>query len=339
MKLKHVWTALVMLLAVAFIPRIATAEMPASQPSQRVDFITMGDWGTGGAGQKEVAAKMAAYNKKLANPINAALLLGDNFYMSLPGGVKDQAWQNVFEKMYPADQLPFPFYVALGNHDYQDKKDQIELQYAKLHPDSRWKLPARWYRIDLPVEKPLVTVLMLDSDKDQLKELMWNEEKKWIETELAKPRGTWTILCAHHPLFSNGGHGDNPVLQKEWGPLLEKYKVDFYFCGHDHDLQHLQIPNWYTTFVLAGGGGADLKVLRHDDRGPFSRLVHGFAHVQITPDQITVRYVTTEDEITHEFTRKKSGEVEVKINGGNDPAIINPLRALEGITPSKPDDK
>jgi len=192
-------------------------------------------------------------------------------------------------------------------------------------------LPARWYRIDVPAENPEVTVLMLDSDKDPLSKDQWEEQKKWMDTELAKPRGTWTVCCAHHPLFSNGGHGDNGVLQQEWGPLFVKYNVDFFVCGHDHDLQHLQIPRWFTSFLLVGGGGADTKLMRHDDRGPLSRLTHGFANLSFEGNTATVRYINDEGKTLHLFTRDKSGKVTVQIEGGEDKAAPNPLRALEGF--------
>jgi hypothetical protein len=264
------------------------------------------------------------------------LLVGDNFYMKIPKGVDDPVWQNVFEKMYDPTVLNFPFYVALGNHDYQDNKDTIELTYARLHPDSRWKLPARWYRVDFPREHPLVTAIMLDSDKDPLGKDRWDEQTRWLESELAKPRGTWTLCCAHHPLFSNGGHGDNGVLQNDWGKLFVKYNVDFYVCGHDHDLQHLQIPNWFTSFVLVGGGGADTKLMRHDDRGPMSRLTHGFGHFAFSPDVVTVSYINEAGQLLHQFTRDKSGKVTVQVEGGEDKAAVNPLKALEGFGGYKP---
>ena len=59
------------------------------------------------------------------------------------------------------------------------------------------------------------------------------------------------MCCAHHTMLSNGVHGDNGVLQKEWGALFKKYKVDFYLCGHDHDVQHLEVKDWPMSFVLA----------------------------------------------------------------------------------------
>ena len=303
----------------------------ATQPARRVDLLAMGDWGTNGKNQKAVAVAMTGYAKAAPRPFDAMLLVGDNFYMKLPGGVNDPIWQSAFEQMYDPAVLNFPFYAVLGNHDYRDGKDAIELSYSQLNPTSRWKLPARWYRVDFPADHPLVTALMLDSDKDSLSGDQWAAEKKFLADELTKPRGTWTLCCAHHPLFSNGGHGDNGVLQNEWGPLLVKHAVDFYVCGHDHDLQHLQIPNWPTTFLLVGGGGADVKLMRHDDRGPLSRLTHGFAHLDFTPDLATVKYVTETGQTLHQFTRDKAGKITIQVEGGEDKAAPNPLRALEGF--------
>ncbi|HSV16372.1 MAG TPA: metallophosphoesterase [Tepidisphaeraceae bacterium] len=315
----------------------AGAPAPATQAlAGEVNQLSMGDWGTDGRGQQAVARAMADYVERTNKNVSGMLLVGDNFYMKLPGGVNDPMWQSAFERMYDPARLNFPFFAALGNHDYQFGKDVIELDYAKTHPASRWKLPARWYRVDIPVDHPLVTVLMLDSDKDPLGPAQWAEQRAWLEAELGKPRGTWTMCCAHHPLFSNGGHGDNGVLQNDWGSLFVKYKVDFYVCGHDHDLQHLQIPNWFTSFVLVGGGGQDTKLMRHDDRGPMSRLTHGFAHFEITPESAVVRYVNDEGKVIHQFTRDKGGRVTVQIEGGHDKAAGNPLRALEGFGGFKP---
>jgi hypothetical protein len=304
---------------------------PIAATSRQVDLLAMGDWGTNGDNQRLVAKALSDFAKARTRPVDGMLLVGDNFYMKLPGGINDPMWQSAFERMYDPSVLKFPFYAVLGNHDYQDGKDAIELGYAKANPQSRFKLPDRWYRVDFPADHPLVTTLMLDSDKDSMPKESWQAEKKWLADELAKPRGTWTLCCAHHPLFSNGGHGDNGVLQNEWGRLFCQYNVDFYICGHDHDLQHLQIPKWFTSFVLVGGGGADVKLMRHDDRGPLSRLTHGFGSLSFTDKQAVVTYINAEGKTLHQFTRTKDGTVTVQISGGQDKAAPDPLRALEGF--------
>src|SRR5688500_4076530 len=227
-----------------------------------VNLLAMGDWGNGGRQQRVVAAAMRDYVRSSEQDFDGILLCGDNFYVKLRG-VDDPQWRTLFEEMYDKDVLDFPFYAALGNHDYENGKDVIELEYARRNPESRWKMPSRWYRIDFPKDDPLVTVFMLDSDKDLLRRELWHAQNQWLRDQLrAGGLGKWVICAAHHPLFSNGDHGDIGALQKTWGALFEEHGVDFYVCGHDHDLQHLQVPGWETSFVLAGGGGADRKSTR-----------------------------------------------------------------------------
>src|SRR6266446_1862090 len=146
--------------------------MPVSQ--NEVNIIIMGDWGNSKETQKKTATTMASYVEKTGRGFNATLLAGDNFYVKL-SGVQDYQWQSLFEDMYDAKKLAMPFYVALGNHDYEQNKAQIERDYARKNPDSRWKYPGKWYRLDFPAKpaKPLLSVLMLDSNKPKLSKEEW----------------------------------------------------------------------------------------------------------------------------------------------------------------------
>lgn len=305
---------------------------PMTQPAARADFLAMGDWGEGVPAQKAVARELADYAAAQHVRFTGMLLAGDNFYVKLPGGVNDPVWQNLFEKMYDPVRLNFPFYVSLGNHDYDNGKDLIELAYARQHPESRWKLPARYYRVDLPAENPLVTVIMLDSNKQVIDQLHWNLQTRWLEAELAQPRKTaWVICCAHHPLFSNGAAGNNGVLQRDWGTLFNKYHVDFYLCGHEHNLQHLEVPGWYCSFVMCGGGGAHAHPMLHDNLTPFSRTVYGFVHFELTPDVATVSYIGTDGKPVHVFQRTRTGAVRTLLTTPSDKPVDKPLELIQGL--------
>ena len=70
---------------------------------------------------------------------DALLMLGDNWYGPLPGGVKDERWKTQFEEMYPKSVFDCPAYAILGNHDYQrmpESKVDAELEYAKAGRDA-----------------------------------------------------------------------------------------------------------------------------------------------------------------------------------------------------------
>src|SRR4029079_2294958 len=75
--------------------------------------------------------------------------VGDNIHRSAAASADDVAFQTVFEQPYK--KLDFPFYVALGNHDYGNDgagtdfpKAQNEVEYTAK--SQKWKLPAKSYR-------------------------------------------------------------------------------------------------------------------------------------------------------------------------------------------------
>src|SRR5687768_15477554 len=101
--------------------------------SEQIDLLAFGDWsyGKSTSNQRSVAEQMERYSQKQGEQFEAALLLGDNFYREMPGGVKDKRWQIDFEEMYDPDIFQMPFYGALGNHDYEKDKVKMQFRYAR----------------------------------------------------------------------------------------------------------------------------------------------------------------------------------------------------------------
>ena len=276
-----------------------------------VHLLALGDWGANTPAQAAVAAAMKNYVERHQIIPDAVLLLGDNFYVDLDG-VNDEDWKQLFERMYDPRRLAAPFYAVLGNHDYDDNRAQVELDYAKKNPESRFKLPHFWYRVDLPRNDPLVTLIALDSNANKHSKEQWAAQTRWLERELSKPRtARWTICFAHRPLFSDSEHGDDENLQKVWGPAFKKHRVDFYLAGHDHALEHLQIPDWPTSFVVSGGGGYETYEIERQDRAKFARGEHGFVHLLFTTDRARVSFVDKTGRTPHIFERNRRGDVKI----------------------------
>jgi hypothetical protein len=322
--------ALVVIASIAILlatARPLRADGPATHPALggHVTLFAMGDWGEDTAGQRKVAGAMAARANETTDRPAAVILCGDNFYFRLKG-VDDPRWQSLFERMYDRVWLNVPFFACLGNHDYDGDNLRIELEYTRQHPQSRFKLPGAWYRRDIPPDAPLVTLIVLDSNRDNQSELQWSRQIVWLKEQLAGPRAPWTICCAHHPMFSNGYVFFNGILQRDWGKLFEQGHVDFYLTGHEHNLQHLEIPGWNESFLIAGGGGAHQHPLFRADRG-FSREDFGFVEFQIEPDRARVRFVDADGKILHEFERSKAGKVRVIETTPNSPPQKNALQA------------
>ncbi len=291
-------------------------------------LLSIGDFGTGGADQTAVAKAMQAFVGKTAIKTEGVWLLGDNFYSAVKGGftLESPRWQAGIEAMYPATVFPGPLWAVLGNHDYHDNEggEQVQLAYAKKL-GARWKMPAKWYRFELgnPLQ-PLVTFLCLDSNlptvsngkdkktgkpKRHLTEQEATEQLAWFKAELAKPRAPFTIVVAHHPLYTNGSHGDTKPLIEQWGSLLQEHKVHAYICGHDHDLQHLELEGQFTSFVLSGGGGAKPRPMKVTHKVPFGKPALGFTHLQIQADTLTFTHHGVDGAVLHRFSKKQDGSV------------------------------
>jgi hypothetical protein len=308
-------------LAAAGNARHAFASVP--DPAAR-HFLMVGDWGKDGehAGQGRVAAAMVDYAQTNKLHTDALLMLGDTWYGPLPGGVDDPRWQTQFEQMYPKSAFACPAYSVMGNHDYQRmpanvSKREAELAYAR-RGRSRWTQPALWYTYNLPHIK----VIALDSNvpmghKDNGVDFTLTREEQatqlaWFKAELAKPNPLpFLVVIGHHPVFSNGPHGDHKVLIAEWEPLLREHNVHLYLAGHDHDLQHLEFEGHPTSFVSSGAGGADLYDLKipEDKRGPYAKKVYGFTHLEATADKLTLRHLDADGNVVHGFVKSKEGLV------------------------------
>ena len=298
--------------------RSLAAQTPAAPGAGGMHLLAFGDFGTGNDAQAAVAAQMAAFAGKLGAPLTGVLALGDNFYKALTPG----RMQSDFEAMYPVRDLPCPFYAILGNHDYGPdydsgqgpQKAQMQLDYARDNPTSRWKLPSKWYALELPdAAHPLVKIIFLDSNfaEPVLTPQEKLDQQRFLEAELARPtRAPWTWIVGHHPLFSDGPHGDNVGLIKRWGPYFADSAVSMYLCGHDHTLQHLEVPEYKASFVVSGGGGAPLHDLKQADRG-FAEKILGFNHLHVTPEAVDVQYIDSEGRRLHAFRRTRDGKVAV----------------------------
>ena len=294
--------------ALAVNLRPAGAAAPAVV-GDALHLLAIGDFGTTGKLQHAVAGAMTGFLRRTAVPLHALLLLGDNFYGPAQDGfsVDSQRWRTTFEDVYPREVFDCPCHVVLGNHDYSDNRggEQVQLAYAR-RGGTRWTLPAKWYRLDLGGDPARLTLLALDSNLRTGEEA--DRQRNWLLTALRGPRAALTMVVAHHPLYSNGSHGDSEPLVESWGPLLEEHGVHAYLCGHDHDLQHLELEGLRTSFVISGGGGARTRRLRTTDRAmPFGRDVYGFTHVQVLPDRLVFAHHGIEGELLHRFEKRADG--------------------------------
>ena len=273
----------------------AADKSPSSAGGLR--FLVFGDWGRNGEqDQTEVAFQMA----RAAKDISAQFVIsvGDNFYNEGVASVTDSQWQTSFENVYHDSALQIPWQVILGNHDYYGNCD-AQIEYSKTHP--RWNMPARYFvpthRIDDSTTADffyLDTTPMIKSYAHQ-KKIGPNiatqnvaEQLAWFEGALVTSKAKWKVVFGHHPIYSGGKHSDTADLIEQVLPLLHKYKVQAWFNGHDHDLQHLADDKMN---FFCSGAGSQVSLTKRIQQSKFLEACPGFVAAVLHPHQMEIRMI------------------------------------------------
>ncbi|WP_281645379.1 metallophosphoesterase [Parendozoicomonas sp. Alg238-R29] len=301
------------------LPALLIAGLVSSAlQAQSLTFVAVGDTGTGEEKQYKVAAAMAEVCETRSCAF--ALGLGDNIYENGAESADDSEFIDKFEMPY--QELDFPFYMALGNHDNSHfntgdgldnfKGDfQVDYHYREDRLSDKWKMPARYYHFSMPEssDKPLADFLALDSNPIA-GGLDWNHQfwrspytkthRRWIRDTLTASEGTWKIAFSHHPYISNGRHGNAgkydglPGQGKTWKTLIEDKlceKVDLMISGHDHDLQWLApTEDCEKTSFIVSGAGAKTRGLTNPNRNEAwyqAGDVLGFFLITLNDTQLT----------------------------------------------------
>ncbi len=286
------------------VPRPAWPQPPSPDA---LHLFCLGDWGThADVHQTAVARALQEYARAQAITPQALVLLGDNFYGHL-AGTDSPRWKAEFEDMYPASAFPGPCYAILGNHDYDDQPggEEFQLAYAR-RPDTRWKMPGLWYRVELPARNPVVTLLCTNTHFAKLSPAEITTQHAWLEKELAAPRtNPWLIVCGHHPIMScRERHIDGRLAL--WRKLFETHGVHAYLSGHEHDLQHLRAVGTFTDCLISGGGGRQLHPVNANSETQFARESFGFLHLALGTSGMNATFVGDDAAQLYSFERKIS---------------------------------
>lgn len=187
----------------------------------------------------------------------------------------------------------------MGNHDhYGNATAQVE--YTKH--SKNWVFPSFNYTVDIKTKsgEDLMSILMLDTvllcgnsgfdwevDKQpkfrSLKEkILSNAYLDAVEEELKRVSSTdvpYILVAGHFPVWSIAEHGPTQCLQNTLRPLLHKYQVSAYFCGHDHNLQYLSDTYLDHTveYIVSGAANFVQNSTDHIDNVPEKSLKYFWA--------------------------------------------------------------
>jgi len=290
-----------------------TSSLVAATSPEPLHFLALGDWGWADPGlerefpvvrryatlQRSVATAMAHYAE--SEKIQGIISVGDNFYPNGVTSVQDPRWVNSFEKVYEAKSLQVPWYVALGNHDFETNY-QAQIDYTAVSK-GHWVMPARYFSRDFP-EANLHLIVIDNCSLSPTWGVNYGtaagqefaqKEWAWLEAELAKP-ARWKIVVGHVPVRSHGLHGEDEAFSPRAAALFQKYGVQLYLNGHDH---HAEVVRDHGVTYVTCGNSADLYPVLSTKDSDFIGTYAGFTAFKIYPDRLELKLVDTAGQVRY----------------------------------------
>ncbi len=246
-------------------------------------FAAIADTGSSTANQYAVGRAMTSYHQK--NPFNLVLMVGDNIYNN--GEIAKI--KEAFETPY-ADLLKqgVKFYAALGNHDVRTANGDREVEYPQFNMGGQHYYTHEHEGVKFFVLETSSIVDPASTDRAQ--------QLAWLDRELAASKARWNIVYGHHNIYSAGVYKVDATMRRDITPILKKHQVKLWINGHDHNYQRSK-PIDGTTYLVCGGGGANLYPVKPQSWTAFAQSIHSFGIVEVYQDQIILTGIDSKGEI------------------------------------------
>ena len=228
-------------------------------------FLIFGDSGQGTPAQRAMASVMGQLN------FSFAIVVGDVIY--------DGGYETEFDPHYFAPYKGlidhFPFFPVVGNHDLvADRGETFKQNF--FHPQGNLYYDFHWG------DTHFIALNSTYSDDPA--------QRAWLDQTLAGSTARWKIVYFHHPPYNSGIYGNNPYVQQDFVPILEKYHVDVVFTGHAHDYERTFPINQITYFVTGGGGGG-LTPVGKSDFTAYAESRYHLLLAEMTADTLTIKAI------------------------------------------------
>ena len=282
----------------------------------KLNILAFGDAGKASKAQYMIGEQMFQTCKR--EGCDFALSLGDNIYPRGVKNIRDKKFQTAFELPYKRFSLEneMDFWMALGNHDWAGNTSaQINYSfYSKL-----WRMPNRYFSV--PYLPNWLHIYVLDTDRtynskwyslSKERSFLRNFKKQLNEARkhLCHKPG-WKILAGHHPIYSTGRKKNKKKekrLRRAMQALMDDCKVDLYLSGHEHHLEHIETPTFYSIISGSAAEFRDTPERRIEDdqvKSIFRATQLGFVRLEVLPLEIKIFYYDSNGEVIYSFSRYK----------------------------------
>jgi acid phosphatase type 7 len=201
------------------------------------------------------------------------LATGDLTYANEHGPDAWDLWANDLMRRYGTWA---PLMPTMGNHEYMEGDNILNYKGRFALPEQKGDNvpPGRALGDYYSFDYGSVHVVALPERYVNMKPD--SDFRRWLEQDLRaacrNPAIRWRVAFNHRPFYSTGRrHGSDWTYQNYVAPVLERYRVDLVFSGHEHTYERsLQmrdgkpvtrnLSRWRkgvgTAYIVTGGGGA-----------------------------------------------------------------------------------
>ncbi|MFG3281694.1 discoidin domain-containing protein [Streptomyces sp. NPDC048111] len=247
----------------------------------------------------DIAAQCTASDSSCAHPKTAALAqkIDPRFYVTMGDNQYDDAriadYRAYYDKtwgVFKAKTHPVP-----GNHETYDPAGSLS-GYKQYFGAIAYPQGKSYYSYD----EGNWHFIALDSNTfDQSAQI------DWLKSDLARNSKGCIAAYWHHPLYSSGGHGNDPVSKPVW-KLLYGAGADVVLNGHDHHYERFapQDPDGKATAkgiveIVGGMGGAEPYPIEQVQPNSQKRISgqYGVLKLDFNDSGYTWSYVGTDGQI------------------------------------------
>ena len=230
----------------------------------------------------DIAEQCTASSSTCQHPKTAALVTAMNpdFVLTMGDNQYDDArlsdFQNYFDKTWGAFKQKIR--PAPGNHETYDPAGAM-VGYRSYFGSIAYPQGKPYYSYD----HGNWHFIALDSNT-----LTASAQLTWLQNDLAATTKGCIAAYWHHPLFSSGEHGNDPVSRQAW-QLLYNARADLVLNGHDHHYERFGPQNPSAAAdqngiveVLGGMGGASPYAIENVQPNSQKRLTGVFGVLKLS---------------------------------------------------------
>lgn len=247
-----------------------------------VRFAVIGDSGTGSQAQYDIAAGLVGADPDLV------LHTGDVVYRR--GALCHYGTK--FFAPYRTLIADVPVYPTIGNHDLMASDGRAYFETFVL-PENNTAGTEAYYAFNYgPVHVVSVSSEFYAAGDDAA----IAEQRAWLEADLAANELPWTIVLLHRPPYSSTGGKSSEDVRHDLVPVFAGHQVDLVLSGHAHNYERSTAVDG-VTYIVTGGGGADLRDLEPSDTTAVAVKAHHFVLIDASPGGLTVTAINDESQV------------------------------------------